>query len=72
MIECENLENDLNALKKRVLRDFGKESGLSNCSTFLESEDFRKMFLEIPDSFWQVVFSKRNSAQPEAPPQNLP
>ena len=36
-----------------------------------ESEDFREIFSEIPDSFWQIVFSKRNP-QLKAPPQSPP
>ncbi len=42
-----------------------EEPSIPNVSIFSESEDFRKMFLEISDSFWQTVFSRRN-AQPQA------
>lgn len=66
-----HVDNALNVIKESSLSYSEKEPDISNFAIFSESEDFRKMFLEIPDSFWQIIFSKRN-AQPQAAPQNPP
>ena len=71
MTEFENIGNALNALKQKMFPNFEEESGLSNGSIFSETEDFREIFLEIPDSFWQIIFSRRN-AQPQERRQNPP
>ncbi len=59
-----HVDGTLNVLNESAVSYSEEEPCISNLSIFSESEDLREMFLEIPNSFWQEVFSRRH-AQPQ-------